>query len=289
MLKKILQILAAVLLGLGFSLVLFIILFRWINPPFTAFTLQADWNELDQEFYSLRENWVPPEELPEHMIWAVVASEDQLFFEHNGFDLESIEEAWEEHQQGKRTRGASTISQQVAKNLFLSPAQSFLRKGVEAGITVLIELFWTKERIIEIYLNTAEFGPGIYGIGKASQFYFNRAASQLTPEMAARFAAVLPSPKRMRVNPPSPYAMERSRWILRQMNQLTGKVFYTFEKDTTGTQHTNTNSDSTAQDSSSQTNSPGPKIFDLSTDSLFRSLPDTMISVSDTSDITPRN
>lgn len=283
MLKKTLQIFGVVLLGIGFSLIFFIIVLRWVNPPFTAFTLQAGWSELDQEFYSLRTNWVPVEELPEHMIWAVVSAEDQLFFEHSGFDVESIEEAWEERQKGVRTRGASTISQQVAKNLFLSPAQSFFRKGIEAGITVLIELFWTKERIIEVYLNIAEFGPGIYGIGKATEVNFNRPASQLTPEMSARFAAVLPSPKRMRVNPPSPYTRERSQWILRQMNQLTGKVYYAIDKDTTATKHTETDADTTAQDSTNQINTPDSATFDLSPDTLFNNLPDTTTSVRDTS------
>lgn len=220
------------------------------------------------------------------MIWAVVAAEDQLFFEHSGFDLESIEEAWDERRQGKRIRGASTISQQVAKNLFLSPAQSFFRKGIEAGITVLIELFWTKERIIEVYLNIAEFGPGIFGIGKASEVYFGRPAPELTPEMSARFAAVLPSPKRMRVNPPSPYTQERSRWILRQMNQLTGKTYYTFEQDTSLRESSEAKPDSTTQDSSAQTSSPDSLSFDLSPDTLFRNLPDTSVSVSDTTDST---
>lgn len=282
--KKTLKIFAAVLLGLGFSLIFFIIILRWVNPPFTAFTLQTDWNEYEGDRYNLRTYWTPAEDLPEHIIWAAVASEDQLFFEHYGFDLESIEEAWDERKQGVRTRGASTISQQVAKNLFLSPAQSFFRKGIEACITVLIELFWTKERIIEVYLNIAEFGPAVFGIGKASEVYFNRSATQITPEMAARFAAVLPSPKRMRVNPPSPYTQERSRWILRQMNQLTGKIFYGFEKDRADTQATQAEPDSTARDSSHQTNQPDSLDIQVTTDSLFRSLPDTNTFLSDTTD-----
>lgn len=286
MLKKILQIFGAVLLGIVFSLIFSILLLRWINPPFTAFTLQADWPELDREFYNLRTNWVPAEELPEQMVWAVVAAEDQLFFEHHGFDVESIEDAWEDYREGERTRGASTISQQVAKNLFLSPAQSFFRKGIEAGITVLIELFWTKERIIEVYLNIAEFGPGVFGIGKASEVYFNRAPGQLTPEMAARFAAVLPSPKRMRVNPPSPYTQERSRWILRQMNQLTGKVFYTFEQDASQPEPSAVEPDSAASDSSTRTSHSDSLASVLSPDPLYRDLPGTPVSVSDTTDST---
>lgn len=283
MLKKSLKILAAVLLGLGFSLIFFILILRWVNPPFTSFTLQADWDEFDQNRYNLRTYWIPAEDMPEHIIWAAVASEDQLFFEHSGFDLKSIEEAWEEHQQGVRTRGASTISQQVAKNLFLSPAQSFFRKGIEAGITVLIELFWSKERIIEVYLNIAEFGPGVFGIGRASEVYFNRPATQVTPEMAARFAAVLPSPKRMRVNPPSPYTQERSRWILRQMNQLTGRTFYTFEKDRADSQVTGADADSTIRDSLNHRSQSDSLEINLP-DTLFRNLPDTKFSLSDTTD-----
>lgn len=286
MLKKTLQIFGSVLLGTGFSLIFFIMVLRWINPPFTAFTLQADWNELDQDFYNLRSTWVPAQELPEQMVWAVVAAEDQLFFEHHGFDVESIEDAWEDYQEGERTRGASTISQQVAKNLFLSPAQSLFRKGIEAGITVLIELFWTKERIIEMYLNIAEFGPGVFGIGKASEVYFNREPDQLTPEMAARFAAVLPSPKRMRVNPPSPYTQERSRWILRQMNQLTGKIYYAFEQNASPPEPSPEEPDSIVFDSTGNTSSPDSLAVDLSPDTLFRELPDSTVSVSDTSDTT---
>jgi monofunctional biosynthetic peptidoglycan transglycosylase len=219
-------------LGLGFfSVFLFLFLFsliglRWINPPATSFTLRENWTELEAERSSLREYWVSSEDIPEQMKWAVVASEDQLFWEHNGFDMESIREAWEERQSGERIRGASTISQQVAKNLYLSPAQTFLRKGVEAGITVLIELFWPKDRILEVYLNIAEFGPGIFGIGKAADHFWGISATELTPEMASRLAAVLPSPKRMRVEPPSPFAEERSLWILRQMTQLSGVAYY---------------------------------------------------------------
>lgn len=206
-------------------LMLTIISLRWINPPATSFTLQQNWEELDQERYNLRDWWVPSNNIPDHLKWAVIASEDQLFWSHNGFDMESIREAWEQRQTGERNRGASTISQQVAKNLFLTPTQSFFRKGVEAVLTILIEIFWPKERIIEVYLNIAEFGPGIFGIGKASDQFFDRNASQLEPEMASRMAAVLPNPKRMRVEPPSPFAQERSVWILRQMTHLSGIAY----------------------------------------------------------------
>jgi len=216
---------AATIAVFGIIFLLSVIVLRWFNPPFTSFTIQEDWAELGAEKYNLREYWIEATDIPKHLKWAVVASEDQLFWEHQGFDIESIKEAWEQRQTGQRSRGASTISQQVAKNLYLWPAHSFFRKGLEAGITVLIEFFWPKERIIEVYLNIAEFGPGLFGIGKASVYFFDQTATELSPEQAARMAAVLPSPKRMRVNPPSPYAEQRSRWILRQMTQLTGTAY----------------------------------------------------------------
>lgn len=212
----------AVFLG---TLLLLITLLRWVNPPFTSFTIRENWSELDKDSYNLRGYWVDYDDIPDPMKWAVVAAEDQLFWTHNGFDVQSIQEAWDDHQAGRRTRGASTLSQQVSKNLFLSGSQSFIRKGIEAGITVLIELIWPKERILEVYLNIAEFGPGIFGIGKASEVFWNTTPSRINSERAARLAAVLPSPKRMRVEPPSPYAAQRSRWILRQMRQLTGQSF----------------------------------------------------------------
>ena len=199
-----------------------VIALRWVDPSATSFTLREEWKGLEMERYNLRDYWVSSDDIPDHLKWAVVASEDQLFWDHRGFDVESIREAWDDRQEGRRSRGASSISQQVAKNMFLSPSQSLIRKGIEAGITVLIEFFWTKERIIEVYLNIAEFGPGIFGVGKASELFWNIPVSQIDADKAARLAAVLPSPKRMRVEPPSPYAYERSRWILRQMTQLTG-------------------------------------------------------------------
>ena len=221
-----LYLLLGIAATLFFVFLLSLVTLRWVNPSATSFTLQENWSELESERYNLMDYWVNSDEIPEQMKWAVIASEDQLFWEHRGFDMESIREAWEEMQSGERTRGASTISQQVAKNLYLSPSQSFLRKGIEAEITVFIELFWPKERILEVYLNIAEFGPGIFGIGKAADHFWGISASELTPEMASRLAAVLPSPKRMRVEPPSPFAEERSLWILRQMTQLSGIAYY---------------------------------------------------------------
>lgn len=211
----------------AFVLIFFltILSLRWINPPFTAFTLQENWTELEAERYNLRNYWVDDERIPDHLKWAVIVSEDNQFYEHWGIDREAIELALEERDRGEGKRGASTITQQVAKNLFLPPAQTYLRKGIEAVIAVTIELLWSKDRIIEMYLNTAEFGPGLFGIGKASNSLFDKSASELEPETSALFAAVLPNPKRMRVNPPSPFAEERSKWVLRQMTHYSGISF----------------------------------------------------------------
>ncbi|MEX0649077.1 MAG: monofunctional biosynthetic peptidoglycan transglycosylase [Balneolaceae bacterium] len=224
-LKYITVTVLAVLTGFVSLLVLSVLTLRWTDPFTTSFILQEKWVELETERYNLRDWWVPDSELPDHLKWAVIASEDQLFYEHHGFDIEAIKEALEERREGRRNRGASTITQQTAKNLYLWPEPSFFRKGIEAFITLLIEFFWTKDRILEVYLNIAEFGPGLFGAGKASDVLFSVNPSQLEPEMSARLAAVLPSPRRMRVEPPSPFALERSRWVLRQMTQLSGIAY----------------------------------------------------------------
>jgi len=192
------------------------------NPSFTSFTYRENWVELNTSRYSLSEHWVAREEIPTHLKWAVIASEDQRFYQHFGLDFQAIDEALEERMSGIRQRGASTITQQVAKNLFLWPNQSFFRKAIEAGIAIFVEIFWSKERILEVYLNIVEFGPGVYGVGKASDIFFGVSVSELTPQQSARLATVLPNPKRMRVEPPSPYVKERSQWVMKQMTQLSG-------------------------------------------------------------------
>ncbi|MEX2478672.1 MAG: monofunctional biosynthetic peptidoglycan transglycosylase [Gracilimonas sp.] len=225
------KITGGVLLGWSFWFCLLIIALRWINPPFTAFVLQEDWDSLGKERYSLRGTWIPDDELPDHLKLAVIASEDQNFNKHWGLDLAAIEKAVEENQQGRRIRGASTITQQVAKNLFLSSSQNYLRKGIEAVIAVLIDAFWSKERILEVYLNIAEFGPGMYGIAVATDFYYGKPGSELTPKEAARMVTVLPNPKLIEPEPPSEYVLNRSDWILRNMEQLSGLRFLP-KKDT---------------------------------------------------------
>lgn len=212
-------VMGVLFLGILFSL-------HWINPSFTAFTIQENWEELGKERYSLREKWVPFEDIPENLKWAVVASEDQKFWNHNGVDIEAIGEAWEEMESGERVRGASTITQQVVKNLFLTGNKTFVRKGVEAVLAVIVDAMWGKERVLEMYLNIAEFGPGIYGVGRASEHFFQKNAKNLRDEESARMAAVLPNPKRMRVEPASPYVEKRKIWILKNMMNLSGITYY---------------------------------------------------------------
>lgn len=232
--KKYGQITGGVLLGWSFWFCLLLIILRWVNPPFTAFTLQENWEELGKERYNLKETWIPNEEIPSHLKLALVASEDQRFYEHWGLDMMAIEDAIEEKERSGRVRGASTITQQVAKNLFLSPAQNYLRKGIEAVIAVLIEIFWTKERILEVYFNIAEFGPGMFGIGTAADHYYGKPVSALTPKESARMVTVLPNPKIIEPEPPSDYVLNRSKWILRNMGQLSG-IRYLPKPDTTDT------------------------------------------------------
>lgn len=195
-------------------LVLFVpvtlLLFRWVPVPVTAFMLQSSQ-------WPLQHDWVPASQIADVARKAVVASEDQKFWDHDGFDLEAIEKARKHNKRSKKRRGASTISQQTAKNLYLWPGGGYFRKGVEAGITVLMELMWSKDRILEVYLNSAEFGAGIYGVEAASQAYFKKPASKLTANEAARLAAVLPSPKRWSAKAPGAYVQKRVRWIMGQM------------------------------------------------------------------------
>ena len=209
--------------GLLLSLVVVIGL-RWIDPPTTAFIVRdrlVAAGRHDKTFV-YRHRWVDWQAISPQAKVAVIASEDQTFPDHDGFDFNSINKALEERERGRRVRGASTISQQVAKNLFLWPRQSWFRKGLEAYFTLLIETLWPKRRILEVYLNVAEFGKGVYGVGAASDVYFHKPAARLNTYDAALLAAVLPSPKRLRVNAPSHYVRSRQEWIVAQMRRLGG-------------------------------------------------------------------
>ena len=173
-------------------------------------------------FVWLHHRWTSIDEVSASLPISLVAAEDQKFPVHHGFDIDAIRTALDDAEDGERLRGASTISQQVAKNLFLWNGRSYLRKGIEAYYTVLIEALWPKRRIIEVYLNIAEFGDGIYGATAASEKYFGTTPKQLSARQSALLAAVLPNPRKYRVAPPSPYVQRRAGWIERQARQLGG-------------------------------------------------------------------
>jgi monofunctional biosynthetic peptidoglycan transglycosylase len=200
---------------------------RWVNPWTSAFILQdrfLAWQQNDKT-YVYRRQWVDLARISPAMRIAVIASEDQKFPEHWGFDFAQIGDALDDRERGRRTRGASTISQQVAKNLFLWPGQSWVRKGIEAYLTVLIEALWPKRRILEVYLNSAEFGRGIYGVEAASRAYFRKSAAQLNTYDAALLAAVLPNPVRLKAAAPSFYVRSRQSAIVSQMQRLGGPSY----------------------------------------------------------------
>lgn len=202
-----------------------IVAFAFLPVPFSAVMVER---QLGAWFsgnwgYVAHSDWVSMDQISPWMALAVVASEDQKFPEHWGFDVDAIQSVLDS--EGKRMRGASTLSQQTAKNVFLWDGRSWLRKGLEAGLTVGIETVWTKRRILTVYLNVAEFGPGVFGVEEASQRYFRKPASRLTPAEAALLAAVLPSPLRFNAAAPSGYVRQRQQWIQRQMRQLGGEGF----------------------------------------------------------------
>jgi monofunctional glycosyltransferase len=204
-----------------------VLLLRWVNPLTSAFMISARVHAATEgdSHYQTDYRWVSLERISPHAALAVIASEDQLFPFHAGFDLSSIRAAVRASEHGKRLRGASTISQQVAKNLYLWSDHSFLRKGLEAWFTVLIEALWPKERILEVYLNIVQFGHGIYGVEAASQRFFHVPAAHLSSEQAALLAAVLPNPIRMRADHPSHYLLGRRDDILGQMRALGGSAY----------------------------------------------------------------
>jgi monofunctional biosynthetic peptidoglycan transglycosylase len=187
--------------------------------------LNASLAHYSEKNYSTRYEWVDFGKISPNAAIAVIAAEDQQFPFHRGFDLESIRDAMEENAKRKRPRGASTLSQQVAKNLFLWNGGGYVRKAVEAWFTVLIELMWPKERILEVYLNIAQFGRGVFGVEAASQKFFRKPAARLTRAEAATLAAVLPNPIRMRADRPSRYVESRRDWILGQMSGLGGREY----------------------------------------------------------------
>lgn len=204
-----------------------IIIFAFLPVPFSAVMVERQLGAwLSGDFrYVAHSDWVGMDEISPWMALAVIASEDQKFPTHWGFDVAAIQSVLDSKNESAGMRGASTLSQQTAKNVFLWDGRSWVRKGLEAGLTVGIETVWTKRRILTVYLNVAEMGNGVFGVEEASQRYFHKPASRLTMSEAALLAAVLPNPIRFRADAPSSYVRQRQQWILRQMRQLGGEEF----------------------------------------------------------------
>jgi monofunctional biosynthetic peptidoglycan transglycosylase len=219
-----------ILVGLVWAIGLFLVLnlflvaiFRFVPVPTSGLMVQRrieSWSS--DKPYKARHTWVPLEDIAPSLGVAVIAAEDQNFTEHFGFDWQAIEKAVQHNEHSRRKRGASTVSQQTAKNLFLWSSRSWTRKGLETWFTLLIEVGWSKKRILEVYLNIVEFGDGIYGAEAAARTFFGKPAKRLTPSEAALLAAVLPNPHRFHAGAPSEYIRGRQAWILNQMRQLGG-------------------------------------------------------------------
>ncbi|MES2567963.1 MAG: monofunctional biosynthetic peptidoglycan transglycosylase [Bacteroidota bacterium] len=209
-----------------------VILYRWVPVPITPLMIIRNMEQIgDGKGIIMEHDWVPLEDISPKLQLAVVCSEDQNYLKHFGFDLGAIKKAMKENEEGKRFRGASTITQQTAKNVFLWQGRSYLRKAFEVWFTLLIEVFWSKERIMEVYLNSIEMGNGIYGAEAASQHWFHKTAKKLTKDEAAAIAAILPNPIRLKANPASSYVSNRKGWIKQQMNFWGNKLDYDKYKD----------------------------------------------------------
>ncbi|OQK17492.1 monofunctional biosynthetic peptidoglycan transglycosylase [Methyloprofundus sedimenti] len=221
-LKGVKRLLLFLIVAFVASSLLLIGVFRYLPVPVTTFMFYRQMTGFQEgnNFKAINHHWVDSDKISKHAFAAVIAAEDQWFYQHHGYDTASMISAIETWLDGGRLRGASTISQQVAKNLFLVPTRSFWRKGFEAWFTVLIEAFWSKERILEVYLNSVEFGDHLFGIEAASQHYFGISSMRLSRKQAALLAASLPNPIKFNTAKPSAYMLRRQSWILLQMNNL---------------------------------------------------------------------
>jgi len=197
--------------------VLAVVIFKWVPVPITPLMVIRNLQLSENHEKGWKHDWVPIEDISTNLQLAVICSEDQNFVKHHGFDIKAIEKAYENNKKGKKIKGGSSISQQTAKNVFLWPHRSWLRKGLETYFTFLIELIWSKERIMEVYLNSIEMGPGIYGAEAASQYWFNKPASKLSIHEAAAIASILPNPLRYKATPATAYIQGRKVWIVKQM------------------------------------------------------------------------
>lgn len=213
--KKLFKVLGKIVLGLFLFSVFIVLLYKFVNPPVSSMMLQRSWQQaIDKERkVKIKKDWMPLELISPHLINSVVVAEDDLFFKHNGFNIDELKKSREENKKGKRTRGGSTITMQTAKNLYLTDHRNYVRKGLEAYYTVLMEFFWSKERILEVYLNIIEFGDGIYGCEAAAQHYFKKPSARLTQREAALMAACIPSPIKRNPAKPSRYINSRASQI----------------------------------------------------------------------------
>ena len=218
-LNKILKGLAYLSVGIFILTILLIMPLRWLNPSTTSFILRDE----NTDYFSTSKNWTPMEDINPWLPLAIIASEDQKFPDHFGFDIEALKKALSETR--SRKRGASTITQQLVKNVYLWPGRSIFRKGLEAYLTLFMEILLPKERILEIYMNVVEFGPGIFGVATASKQHFNKAPSQLNKWESSLLAAVLPNPKNLSASSPSNYLINRASDIRLQMKYLGGTAY----------------------------------------------------------------
>ncbi|MCQ2032921.1 monofunctional biosynthetic peptidoglycan transglycosylase [Stutzerimonas chloritidismutans] len=226
MLRNLLLRLSKLLLWLIGLSALLVLLFRWVPPPFTALMIERkieSWRT--GETIDLTRDWRPWKVLPDDLKMAVIAAEDQKFADHWGFDVAAIRAALSHNERGGSLRGASTLSQQVAKNLFLWSGRSWPRKGLEAWFTALIELLWPKQRILEVYLNSVEWGDGVFGAQAAAQHHFGTGAPYLSTRQASLLAAVLPNPRQWSAGKPNGHVNNRAAWIRQQMRQLGGRHY----------------------------------------------------------------
>ena len=204
--------------------VAWVILYAFVNPPISGMMV---YKKLTEEQYDYVQTWVDLDQIDPSIPLAFMAAEDQLFFEHNGLDFKAIVEARKHNKNSKHLRGASTISQQLAKNLFLIPSKTYLRKALEVYFTTLMELFWSKCRIMELYLNMVELGPGVYGVEEAAVRYFKLPAAKVGIEQASLMATALPNPIKFQLSAPSIYMRKRQKWVKRQMRNLGGTAVFT--------------------------------------------------------------
>lgn len=211
-----------IILGFISFTVIWVVIYCWVPPPGTLIMLSR---QISADRGNVDFRWIDSDRISPHLKMCAIASEDQNFPYHFGFDIEAIQKAVKFNAKHKRTRGASTITQQVAKNLFLWEGRSWIRKGLELYYTLLIEIFWSKDRILEMYLNIAEMGPLTFGAEAASRKYFHKSAAQLTPQESARIIAILPSPLKWSVNHPGPFVAKRQVWILSQYYMLGGTEY----------------------------------------------------------------